>query len=115
MEAIFCPKTIRILGGLFLTPLLSPKNTSRRGLRIEVRKREEAPIREENKRPKKKTTLRGQTESPSPYHGTKEAREEKKKGEKRIGKGRERGRLLVKERQLDQLYPRRTRTQYGKA
>lgn len=43
MEAIFCPKTIRILSGLFLTPLLSPKNTSRRGLRIEVRKREEAP------------------------------------------------------------------------
>lgn len=43
MGETFYPKTIRILSGLFLTPLLSPKNTPRRGLRIEVRKREEAP------------------------------------------------------------------------
>jgi len=49
---------------------------------LKCEKEKRLPIREENKQPKKKTTLRGQTKSLSSYHGTREAREEKKKGEK---------------------------------
>lgn len=98
MRAIFCPKTIRILSGLFLTPLLSPKNTPEGDSVLKCEKEKRLPIREENKRPKKKTTLRGQTESPSPDHGTREAREEKRKKNRRKG---ERKALLVEERQLN--------------
>ncbi|WP_377450498.1 hypothetical protein, partial [Porphyromonas endodontalis] len=83
MGAIFCPKTIRILSGLSLTPLLSPKNTSRRGLRIEERKKRRGSSCEKGIRARRRKIYPPIVErNPLHYHGTRETREEKKKGEK---------------------------------